>query len=60
MLSSEEVRSHQDQFLELAEQFQTKINDVILPIRLGIFTLYSVKKLSVFNESVLKILNYYA
>ena len=59
MLSPENVRINQDEFLELAKQFQTKLNEVILPVRLGIFTLYSVKKLSIFNRNVLKILDFY-
>jgi len=43
----------------LAEEFQSKINEVILPIRLGIFALYSNKNVSIFNRSVLKILDHY-
>jgi len=59
MLSPENVRESQDDFIKLAQDFQTKLNEVILPVRLGIFALYSVKKVSIFNRSVLKILDFY-
>ena len=58
-MSYDEIKSQQDEFLQLAEQFQEKINQVILPVRLGIYTLYSVKKVAIFNKSILKMLDYY-
>lgn len=59
MLVPEDTRNEQENFLKLAEAFQEKINRVILPIRLGIFALYSTKKVSIFNLSVNKILDHY-
>lgn len=32
---------------------------MILPVRLGIYSLYSIKKVAIFNSSILKILDYY-
>ena len=59
MLSPEEMQIERDDFINLAENFSIKLNEVILPIRVGIYTLYSIKKLSVFNKSVIRILDYY-
>lgn len=59
MLSREQIREYQDDFLDLADKFSTRLNKVILPIRLGIFTLYSIKKLSIFNKSIIDILDHY-
>ena len=30
-----------------------------MPVRLGIYSLYSIKKVAIFNSSILKILDYY-
>ena len=59
MLSPEEMQNERDKFIELSEKFRDKLNEVILPIRLGIYTLYSTKKVSIFNESIIDILDYY-
>ena len=48
-----------EKFIDLSEKFSDKLNKVILPIRLGIYSLYSTKKVSIFNESMIDILDYY-
>lgn len=53
------MTSERENFILLAELFRDKLNEVIIPIRLGIYTLYSVKKISIFNRRVLDILDYY-
>ena len=56
---SPDVKAEQDAFLELAEQFKESLNKVILPIRLGIYALYSIKKVSIFNKTIVQILEWY-
>ena len=46
--------------MELAERFKRSLNKVILPLRLGIFALYSTKKVSIFNKTMVEILENYA
>lgn len=59
MLSPEDMQIERDNFIQLAESFRDKLNEVVLPVRLGIYALYSTKKVSIFNTYVLKILDYY-
>ena len=53
MLSPEDMQIERDNFIQLAESFRDKLNEVVLPVRLGIYALYSTKKVSIFNKYVL-------
>ena len=42
-----------------ATQFKSAFNQLILPLRLGVFSLYSARKVSIFNTTIVKILDIY-
>ena len=60
MLTPQRVKQEQEEFLELAERFKRSLNKVILPIRLGVYALYSTKKINIFNSAIVDVLEKYS